>query len=70
MESHQEQADRLERELDDMEQQSERLENRIEETRTDWERKKADEKVPGAGGDPQAAEGDIPPEANYTTQGD
>ncbi len=70
MESHQEQAEKLERELDDMERQSERLEGRIDETREDWERKKADDSVPGAGGDPQAAEGGIPPEANYTTQGD
>lgn len=70
MESHEEQADRLERELDDMEEQSGRLEGRIDETRSDWERKKADDKVPGAGGDPQAAEGGTPPEANCTTQGD
>jgi hypothetical protein len=67
---HSEQADQLERELDDMQEQSEKLEGRIDDTREDWERKKADDKVPGAGGDPHAAEGGTPPEANYTTQGD
>jgi len=67
---HSEQADRVERELDKMEDRSEALEDRIDEARTDWERKKADEKVPGAAGDPQAAEGDLPPEANYTSRGD
>ena len=70
MNEHSEQADRVERELDSMQHESEKLEGRIEETRTDWERKKADESVPGAGGDPQAAEGDLPPEANYTSSGD
>jgi len=69
-EGHEQQADRLERELDDMAHESERVKDHIEDARTDWERKKADESVPGAGGDPQAAEGDVPPEANYTTSGD
>ena len=70
MNEHSEQADRVERELDSMQHESEKLEGRIEETRTDWERKKADESVPGAGGDPAAAEGGLPPEANYTSSGD
>ncbi|MDP9406147.1 MAG: hypothetical protein M3O86_06040 [Actinomycetota bacterium] len=70
MNEHPEQADRIERELDDMQHESEQLEGRIDETRTDWERKKADASVPGALGDPQAAEGDLPPEANYTSRGD
>ena len=69
-EGHQEQADRLEREVADMQKQSAKLESRIDDTRQDWERKKADDGVPGAGGDPQAAEGDVPPEANYTSRGD
>ena len=69
-EGHQEQAARLEREVADMQEQSAKLESRIDDTRQDWERKKADDKVPGAGGDPQAAEGDVPPEANYTSRGD
>ena len=70
MNEHSEQADRVERELDAMQHESDELEGRIEETRTDWERKKADESVPGAAGDPQAAEGGLPPEANEQTSGD
>ncbi len=67
---HSQQADRAERELDDMQQDAEALESQIAEARSDWERKKSDPAVPGAGGDPEAAEGDLPPEANYTGRGD
>jgi hypothetical protein len=45
---HDQQADRLERDVGDMERQAEQLEGRIDETRSDWERKQADESVPGA----------------------
>jgi len=38
----------LERETEELEGQSAELEARIEETRQDWERKRADENVPGA----------------------
>ena len=48
MSEHQERADELEAELDDMEERSERLEDDIDDTREDWERKKADSGVPGA----------------------
>jgi hypothetical protein len=41
-------ADRLERELGDMERQSERVGAEIDDAREDWERKKRDPAVPGA----------------------
>ena len=70
MSEHEQQADRMERELDDMQEQSDRLEREIEDTRDDWERKKRDPQVPGAAGDPDRAEEDLPPEADYTSRGD
>jgi predicted nucleic acid-binding Zn-ribbon protein len=48
MSEHQERADELESELEDMEERSERLEDEIDDTRQDWESKKADPSVPGA----------------------
>jgi predicted nucleic acid-binding Zn-ribbon protein len=48
MSEHDEQADALEREVDDMEERAERLEDDIGEAREDWERKKRDPSVPGA----------------------
>jgi len=59
-----------ERDIEEMEERSERLEEEIKETREDWERKKRDSSVPGAGGDPERAEGDPPPEQNYPSKGD
>lgn len=53
---HDEHADRLERELGDMERESERLDDAIEGAREDWERKKRDSSVPGASGESEAAE--------------
>jgi hypothetical protein len=81
MSEHEHQADRLERELDDMEEQSERLEQDISETRSDWERKQADASVPGAAGErepegpapePGTETGDDqpPPEQQYPAKGD
>jgi hypothetical protein len=66
MSEHHERADQLEREADDMARRSERLGEAISDTREDWERKKADDSVPGA----QNPETGLPPEANVTTQGD
>jgi hypothetical protein len=60
MESHDDAADRAERALEEMEQRRDRLGERIDETKSDWERKKADDSVPGAGADPDAAEQDSP----------
>ena len=48
MSEHEQQGEDLERELGDMERQAKQLEGRIDETRADWERKQADEGVPGA----------------------
>jgi hypothetical protein len=66
MTKHEQQADRLEREAEEMEQRSERLGDEISDVREDWERKKSDDSVPGA----QNPETGLPPEANVTTQGD
>jgi hypothetical protein len=41
-------ADARQREADDLESRSERLAGEVKETRTDWERKRADDNVPGA----------------------
>lgn len=51
-----ERAEQLEREADKMEQESERVKGRIDETRSDWESKEADQQVPGAQADPLAKE--------------
>ena len=64
MSDHAEKADEVERELDDLQHESERLGDDISETKEDWERKKRDAKVPGAAGEPEQAEGDLPPEAD------
>ena len=45
---HDEQAARLERDADDMEERSDKLDQRIDETRSDWEAKEQDSSVPGA----------------------
>ena len=45
---HEEKADRLERELDDLEERSGRVEDHIEEAREDWEGKEKDSSIPGA----------------------
>lgn len=62
MTEHQDKADRLEDQASDLERESEQLGKEIDETRDDWERKKADDQVPGAGGDP-AGDSGLPPEA-------
>ena len=70
MSEHERQADRLEREVDDMQEQSDRLGQEIEDTRQDWERKKQDSKVPGAAGDPDRAEEEPKPETDFPSKGD
>jgi hypothetical protein len=47
-EEHREQADALERELDEMQEQADTLEEKTEATKADWERKREDDSVPGA----------------------
>jgi chromosome segregation ATPase len=66
MTEHEQQADRLEREVEDMQKRSDELGEEIGEAREDWEHKVRDESVPGT----PAPEGGLPPEANYTTRGD
>jgi t-SNARE complex subunit (syntaxin) len=62
-EEHREQADAVERELDDMEEQAENLQEEIDATKADWERKKQDDSVPGAVGKTEIREEGPPPEA-------
>ena len=70
MTEHDERAQDLERELDDLEERAEHLEDDIQDAREDWERKKADSGVPGAAGDPESAETGPQPETNYPSKGD
>jgi hypothetical protein len=70
MSEHDERADKLEDELDDMERRTDRLENEIGDVREDWERKKRDSRIPGAAGDPDRAEKGPQPETNYPSKGD
>jgi len=63
MTDHQERADRAEAEIEGLQRESDALDAEIGETRDDWERKKADDKVPGADGKPEAADSGPPPEA-------
>jgi hypothetical protein len=70
MTEHEEHADGLERELDDMQEQSDHLGEEVEEARKDWESKQRDPSVPGATGDPERAEGGPPPEQQYPSKGD
>ena len=61
---HEAKADELERELDQMQEQSDKLGGEIESAGEEWERRKADDKVPGAAGAPEQADGPEP-EAEY-----
>jgi hypothetical protein len=51
---HHERADELEREAEAAGDDSKRLERELEETRSDWESKKSDQRVPGAVGERDA----------------
>lgn len=66
MTDHEQAAERMERELKDMEHRSDEVQADIERAREDWARKQSDDAVPGA----QSPEGGLPPEANYTTRGE
>jgi hypothetical protein len=59
-----------EREADDMERRSQQVGEDINAAREDWERKKADDSIPGAVGMPEKAEGGLPPEADYVSSGE
>jgi hypothetical protein len=56
-------ADRFIRETDDMEERSEKLHEGIDEVRQDWERKRADQSVPGA--NPPESEEEPPEGASF-----
>jgi hypothetical protein len=60
-------ADRLSREADRMQQRSDALGAEIEQARSGWQRKRADQTVPGA--NPPHSEKGLPDEAAYTTRG-
>jgi YihY family inner membrane protein len=60
-EDHRQQAEAAERELADMEERSERVGEHIDEARKDWKAKVADPSVPGATGDTDDGDGELPP---------
>ncbi|MDT7538665.1 MAG: hypothetical protein QOI82_2250 [Actinomycetota bacterium] len=60
MTDHEQHADQLEREVDDLERQSKKLGAEISDTRENWEHKQTDDSVPGAVGKP-ASESELPP---------
>ncbi len=70
MSDHEDLIARREQQADQLEERTDALGDQIEDTREDWERKKADPNVPDAMGALQHAEGDLPPERNVTQQGD
>lgn len=70
MEDEQPEPLRPEAEVDRMEERADALGEQIDDTRQDWEHKKHDPDVPGAAGDPDRAEGDLPPELDKVTPGD
>lgn len=59
-----------ERDVEALQEQSDSLGDRITEAREDWEAKKRDSGVPGAGGDPQAAESEDAQATAYPAKGD
>jgi hypothetical protein len=66
MTDHQQHADQLEREVEDLERHSKKLAADISDTREDWERKQTDGSVPGAVGEPASASELPPPEPDET----
>jgi hypothetical protein len=61
-------AARLAREADEMQDRSEELGAEIEQARSDWQRKRTDQGVPGA--NPPESEEGLPQEASYPAKGD
>ena len=62
-----------ERQVEDMEEHSERLKREIEDVREDWQRKQADEHVPGASAEPRPGDEESegpPPEAEDPSKSD
>jgi hypothetical protein len=60
MTEHDEKAQQLEREAEDLEEQSDRVGEHIDDTRRDWESKEQDPSVPGAQPDPGDEEESVP----------
>jgi hypothetical protein len=60
-------ADELERDLDEMDERQDRLGDEIGGAADEWERRKRDDRVPGADGDPDEADGPEP-EAEYPSK--
>jgi YihY family inner membrane protein len=56
MSDHEQYADDAEKQLGELQRESDELGEQVTEARDDWESKKADDSVPGAGGDPHRAE--------------
>jgi hypothetical protein len=61
MEGHEERAKELEYELADMQDQSDGLADDIQSAKSEWEQKKHDESVPGAGTGDEDEEDDAEP---------
>ena len=61
---HDAKAEELEYELAEMQERADALEEKIEGAGDEWERRKADDRVPGAAGRPSEADGPEP-EAEY-----
>jgi hypothetical protein len=62
-------ADSLEQEADELEQRSKKLEEQTDDVAQEWERKRADESVPGAP-PPTDDEEDAPPTGAPSGKGD
>jgi len=66
MTEHEQRAGGSDDQADQMQEQSDRLEEEIADVRKDWERKQADDAVPGAVGEPASADDLPPPEPDET----
>ena len=66
MADYEKQAERAEREAQDLERRSKQVGGDIEDARKEWEAKKADDRIPTADNPDKSG---LPPEANYTTSG-
>jgi hypothetical protein len=60
MTEHEEQAERLEREADEMRRRSKQVGEDIADAREDWANKQRDDSVPGATGEPRDPEAEKP----------
>ncbi len=69
MSEHADRADELDAEVEDMQHQSDRLKAEIDETRDDWQTKKRDDSVPGAGTG-EEAEPEPEPDSDQASGGD